>query len=176
MSDIVEPEVKKIIQEFVEKQQSFISTDVYCKLGQHFDDSENPIHEQVRAAYGTELMPNYLCRWVKLRLEGGGFMQCWKYYLPTTEVQRFELRIREDGRVELSKRILGQFSLLECNLGCIVGDGKITYRLATSDDDYIVNAGNRIIVSANMLKASKLDKSDHLKALVYPNKVEIVED
>lgn len=173
---IVDPEVEKIIKEFVARQQSFISLDVYCKLGMHFDDSENPIHEQVRAAYGTDLMPNYLCRWVKLRLEGGGFAHCWKYYLPKAQVQIFDLRTRNDGRIELSKRVLGSFALLECDLGCSIEEGKITYELASDKKDYIVivNASNRIIITANMMKKAALEGCSDLRAIVYPNKIEIV--
>lgn len=172
----VDPEVEKIIKEFVERQQSFISLDVYCKLGIHFDDSENPIHEQVRSAYGTDLMSNYLCKWVKLRLEGGGFAHCWKYYLPKAQVQAFDLRVRSDGRAELSKRVLGSFALLECDLGCVIEDGKIRYELASDDKDYvvIVNASNRIIITASMAKRAGLENQAILKGVVYPNKIEIV--
>lgn len=173
---LVEPEVEAVIKDFVGKQQSFISLDVYCKLGTHFDDSENPIHEQVRAAYGTDLMPSYLCKWVKLRLEGGGFAHCWKYYLPKAQVLAFDLRVRTDGRIELSKRVLGAFALLECDLGCSIENGKIVYELVSEGKDYIViiNASNRIIITANMMKKAGLEKHSVLKAIVYPNKIEII--
>lgn len=169
------PEVANIIKGFVEKSQSFISLDVYCKLGQHFDvDGDNPIHEQVRAAYGTDLMPNYLCKWVCLRLEGGGFSNCWKYYLPKASSQRYEMIPRSDGRVELSKKILGAFALLECDLGLKIEPELITLHLCNGEETHIVNASNRIIISSNMMKSAGLDKAPRLAAIVYSNKIEIM--
>jgi len=172
----VDQEVVDIIKSFVAEKQSFISLDVYCKLGKHFDDSENPIHEQVREAYSTELMPEYLCKWAHLRLEGGGYAHLWKYYLPENPVRVYNLSRRTDGRVELSRKILGTLSLLECDLGSHVEDGKITFSLCNGNETNVVNAANRIIVPVNMLVAAKLDVARQLKAYVYPNKVDIVEE
>ena len=172
----IEPEVRKVIESFVRERQSFISTDIYCKLGQHFDEGENPIHSQVRAAYSTDLMTNYLCKWVKLSLEGGGFMQCWKYYLPMTQVQKHPLRMREDGRVELSKRVLGRFSLLECNLGCEVKEGKITYSLSEGTEEVIINASNRLTITSKAMKNAGFVSGCSIFALVYPNKIEIMKE
>jgi len=172
----IDEKVAEVIKSFVEQQQSFISLDVYCKLGQHFDvDMDNPVHEQVRAAYGTELMPNYLCKWSCLRLEGGGFANCWKYYLPKVSTQTYSLPLRADGRIELSKKVLGQFSLLECEMGLCFEDGKITLCLHTDDQAHIVNAASRVIISANIIKAAKLDGKKLLSAETFPNKIEITE-
>lgn len=170
----IDPEVARIIAEFVEKGGSFISLDIYCKLGIHFNDSDNPICEQVRNAYGSSLMPNYLCKWVGLKLEGGGFANVWKYYLPSIQTQTYPLRVRTDGRVELTKKILGSFSLLECDLGCSIEAGKITFSLCDGAEEHIVNASNRILISPNVLKTAQLHSVQNLKATVYPNKVEIV--
>ena len=168
-----------MIKEFVNNQQSFISLDVYCKLGTHFDtDSNNPIHEQVRAAYSTALMPNYLCKWVRLRLEGGGFANCWKYYLPKVSKQKYYLPIREDGRIELTKKILGTFSLLECDLGVHIGPNKILYKLINNNDvceDHIESAANHILISPNMLKEAGLYK-ENLVAYIYPNRIEVMKE
>lgn len=169
----VEPEVADIIKSFVAKKQSFISLDVYCKLGKHFDDSDNSIHDQVREAYSTDLMPNYLCKWAHLKLEGGGFAHVWKYYLPKNPVQHYSLLVRSDGRAELTRKILGWFSLLECDLGSHIEPGKITYKLCDGGEDHIFNAANRIIISSNMFKTAKLDGIQKLKVSVYPSKIEI---
>jgi hypothetical protein len=170
----IEPEVQKVIEEFVESQQSFISLDVYCKLGTHFDpDTDNPIHEQVRAAYSTNLMPNYLCKWVCLRLEGGGYANCWKYYVPKISVQRYKLVTKPDGKIELSKKVLGTFALLECSLGLHVEKEKIIYKLLSGDEEYIVDASNKIVIAPGVLKKAGLDRQKVLAALVYPNRIEI---
>lgn len=171
----VDPEVANVIRDFVLNRQSFISLDVYCKLGVHFNDDQNPIHEQVRRAYGTRLMPNYLCKWVLLKLEGGGHANVWKYYLPEVQIKEFKLHVRADGRVELTKQVLGSFSLLEMDLGVKIEDGKITYSVCDGQEESIINAGNRVRVCFNMLKKAGLSDKESLKAVVYPNKIEIVE-
>lgn len=171
----ISPEVRQAIGEFVQTKQSFISLDVYCKIGRHFDDSdENPIHEQVRAAYSTDLMPNYLCRWVCLRLEGGGFANCWKYYLPVSQAQVYDLAPRVDGRVELSRKVLGTFALLEQELGLRVEQNRIILHLSTPEDQHIMNAASRIVLSVAQMKESGLDQFERLQALVYANRIEIV--
>jgi hypothetical protein len=174
---VVSPEVAQVIKHFVAREQSFISLDVYCKLGQHFDiDAQNPIHEQVRAAYGTDMMPNYLCKWVSLKLEGGGVAECWKYYLPKTTVQKFDLFIRQDGTTELTKKVLGQFSLLECDFGVRFESGKITFALVTepAEELHITNASKRLLLSKKILKMAELDAAEKLAAFVYSNKIEVV--
>jgi hypothetical protein len=170
--------VAKVIKSFVDEGQSFISLDVYCKLGTHFDqDIDNPIHEQVREAYSTHLMPNYLCKWVCLSLEGGGYSNCWKYYLPQISVQSFKVKIRADGSLVLSKRVLGTFSLLECDMTVKIEPKIITYHLCTSSlkgAQNVINASNKIVVSSGLLKRAVLQDHD-LVVKVYPNKIEVLE-
>lgn len=174
---MITEEVRNAILSFTQDGRSFISLDVYSHLGKHFNDDDNPIFEQVREAYVNGHMPNYLCRWTNLKLEGGGQATVWKYYLPQTSYQDYSLVIKADGEYELSKKILGPISLLELDVACCISDGKIEYLLpevAQDRESFIVNAANKLMLSKAMLKQAKLSKCKKLKARIYPNKVEIV--
>jgi hypothetical protein len=173
---MVTEEVKKAILHFVQDGRSFISLDIYSYLGKHFNDDENPIFEQVREAYINGTMPNYLCRWANLRLEGGGQATVWKYYLPDKSYQDYDLIAKADGEFELSKKILGPLALLELNVACCISDKKIEYLLpeeAKEKEMFIANAANKLVISKSLLKKANLSLEKKLKARIYPNRVEI---
>jgi len=171
----ISPEVAKVIKDYVDAEQSFISLDVYCKLGRHFEaDIDNPIHEQLRSAYGTELMPNYLCKWVLLHLEGGGTANCWKYYLPKVNSTTSVLKPRTDGRLEVPKKVLGPLALLGLPLGLDLSDQKIivrTFRHGLAEIK--LTEDGRISIPYKTMKQGNLDKPSEVVAVSFPDRVEL---
>lgn len=173
----IREDVLKVISEFVSSQQSFISLDVYCKLGQHFDpEDEVPIHEQVRAAYGSNLMPNYLCKWVRLNLEGGAYANCWKYYVPKADIQNFEIGVSKDGSLALNKEVLGPFALLQCTLHVFIEKDKIVCQLSDFGAGKFVFSQkimDSLIIEKSYLDRIGLKSNQKVKITTYPNRITI---
>jgi len=169
-------EVLKAIESFVCKEQSFISLDIYCQLGVRIEDESYPIHQQVRDAFISGIMTNYLSEWTTLSLESGGYANIWRYYLPKVEVKVYPLGKRADGRIELTKEILGHFPLLESELGLFVEDGKLTLKLEIDKADQVIKSlEKRLRINKTLLQKANLFNQKLLFAKVYPNRIEIME-
>lgn len=170
----IDPEVLQAINEFVSQGQSFVSLDIYSKLGIRINDEEYPIYEQVKDAYVAGLMPNYLAKLTPMTLERGSEANLWKYYLPQTKVTVVPLVKRSDGKVELTKEALGHFPLLDSSIGISVNDHKITLGLDLDNCTKVIeNLDKRVRLNKSLLEEANLLNDDILIARVYPNRIEI---
>ncbi len=173
---MITSEVLEVVNDFVKNKKSFISLDVYCKLGTRVDDEENPIYEQVREAYRRGHMPNYLSEWHKFNLEEGGRAEVWRYYYPEANASKIEsLKPTSEGRLELTKLVSGMMVLDTTELGVHVNDGNITIEPCTGEEQAIVYSGSRVRLPFSMLKEANLNNKDELWAKITPVKIEITE-
>lgn len=169
------PEVLNAIQGFVEQGQSFISLDIYCKLGVRINDDEFPIHQQVRDAYAFGKMKGYLSEWVTIKLEHGGYANVWRYYLPKLDYQIFDLKVRKDDRVEIGRKTLGHFPLLDTPLRAKVSFGEIKLALDIKEPDFIIpDLSDRVCLKKSTIQSANL-LNKPLQAKVYPDKILILE-
>lgn len=174
----ISPEVSQVISKFVSEGRSFISLDVYCKLGQHFDSSCNPIHDQVREAYSTPLMANYLCRWANLKLEGGGYANVWKYYVPKSTIVNYKIKnyntiAGDTNSLILTKEMLGHFSLLECDMSFVIREGSILLSLKEDKRYPRLKIGNEFAIAWQDVIDAELSSVDEFNVSVQPNQIEI---
>lgn len=168
----IDSRVLEAINKFVSEKQSFISLDIYCLLGIRIEDSVYPIHQQVRDAFTNGLMPNYLSEWVQLKLEGGGYANVWRYYLPNIKANTFLIKKRSDGRFELSKEMLGHFPLFDSDFGIFIENKKIIIKPADGSEKVLISdLEKRLRLNASWLSEANLATEEALSVQVNPTTI-----
>lgn len=170
----IEADVINAVQKFVAEEQSFLSLDIYCQLGVRIETSEYPIHQQVRDLFVGGHMLNYLSEWIHLKLEGGGYANLWRYYLPKSQIPKFLIQKRADGRFELTKDIMGHFPLFDSDFGVFIENKRLVIKPANGQERILISdLDKRLRLNASWLIEADLASENVLSVMVYPTRIEI---